>query len=112
MAGNRQHTPQNDTVATTQMFTSCSALVTPYLTGLDPSSFTNLQYAFSGCSALVTIYVDSTWALPSSDLSGPGTFYNDKVLVGGNGTTYSSSNYGYAYCRIGTASAPGYLTAM
>jgi len=88
----------------------CTSLVTLYLTGLDPSSFTNLQYAFSGCSALVTIYVDSTWALPSSGLSGVGT-YNSKAIVGGNGTTYSSSNYGYAYCRIDTASTPGYLTA-
>jgi len=93
------------------MFTSYSALVTLYLTGLDSSSFTNLQYAFSGCSALVTIYVDSTWTLPSSGLTGVGTFYNSKAIVGGNGTTYSSSNYGYAYCRIDTASTPGYLTA-
>ena len=93
-------------------FSSCTSLVTLCLTGLDPSSFTNLQYAFSGCSALVTIYVDSTWALPSSGVSGIGTFYNDKAIVGGNGTTYSSSNYGYAYCRIDTASTPGYLTAI
>jgi len=66
--------------------------LTLYLTGLDPSSLTNLQYAFSGCSALVTIYVDSTWILPNSGLTGVGTFYNSKAIVGGNGTTYSISN--------------------
>lgn len=66
----------------------------------------------SGCSSLTTIYADSTWTLPSSGISGSQCFYNCRALVGGNGTTWSSSNVGYAYMRIDTASTPGYMTSL
>lgn len=79
--------------------------------GFDPSTLTDLFYCFSGCSSLVTIYADSTWALPSSGITGSSCFYNCNSLVGGNGTTYASSRTAYTYFRIDTASTPGYLTA-
>lgn len=80
--------------------------------GFDPSSLTDLYYAFGGCSALATICADSTWTLPSSGISGSQCFYNCRQLVGGNGTAWSSSNTGYAYMRIDAPGTPGYLTAI
>ena len=80
--------------------------------GFDPSSLTDLYYAFGGCSALATICADSTWTLPSSGISGSQCFYNCRQLVGGNGTAWSSSNTGYTYMRIDAPGTPGYLTAI
>lgn len=91
-------------------FNACSGLVTLDLSGLDPSSLRDLFYAFAQCAVLAAIYADSTWALPSG-VSGMGTFYNDTRLVGGNGTAYSSSAYGYARMVIDRAGQEGYLTA-
>ena len=91
-------------------FSSC-AFTTLDLRGFDPSMLTDLFYTFSGCRSLTTIYADSTWALPSSGISGMQCFYNCSSLVGGNGTAYSSSNTGYVYMRIDKAGQAGYLTA-
>ena len=79
--------------------------------GFDPSKLTDLTYTFSGCNKLTTIYADSTWALPSSGLTGSQCFYSCSTsLVGGNGTVWSSSNTGYSYMRIDRAGQAGYLT--
>lgn len=92
------------------LFNACSGIVTLDLRGLDPSALKDYFYMFAGCSALTTIYVDSTWAL-ASGASGMGTFYNCRNIVGGNGTAYSSSAYGYARAVIDKAGQVGYLTA-
>ena len=92
-------------------FSSCQGVTELDFTGFDPSHLTNLYYCFGGCSALTTIYADSTWTLPSSGVSGTQVFYNCRNLVGGNGTTWTSLNVGYAYMRIDAAGTPGYLTA-
>ena len=94
-----------------QAFNGCTGLVTLSLAGLDPSSLADLFYTFSGCTNLVTVYADAGWALPASGVSGMATFYNCRSIVGGAGSTYSSSSYGYARMVIDTAQAPGYLTA-
>lgn len=88
----------------------CTGVTSLDLRGMDPSSLTDLFYAFAGCSALTTIYADSTWALPGT-ASGSGTFYNCRSIVGGNGTAYSTSAYGYARMVIDRAGQTGYLTA-
>jgi hypothetical protein len=54
---------------------------------------------------------DATWALPSSGVSGSQCFYSCRNLVGGNGTSWSSSNVNYTYMRIDRAGQAGYLTA-
>lgn len=82
----------------------------PDLRGFDQSSLTSLQYTFSGCTALTTILADAGWALPFT-VSGLQAFYNSKVLVGGNGTAWSSSNVSYKCCVVDAAGSPGYLTA-
>ena len=89
----------------------CSGLITLDLSGFDPSSLSDLFYAFAQCSSLETIYADPTWTLPSG-CSGMGTFYNDTKLKGGNGTAYSSTAYGYARMVIDAAGQAGYLTAV
>lgn len=91
-------------------FNACSGLVTLDLSGLDPSSLSDLFYAFAQCGSLTTIYADASWVLPAG-ISGMGTFYNDTQLVGGNGTVYSSSAYGYARMVIDRAGLAGYLTS-
>ena len=92
-------------------FSSC-AFTTIDFRGFDPSHLTDLFYTFSGCSLLTTIYADSTWALPSSGISGSQCFYSCSTsLVGGNGTVWASNKTGYTYFRIDTASTPGYITA-
>lgn len=91
-------------------FSSCAFTAIDFR-GFDPSTLTDLFYCFSGCSALTTIYADSTWALPSSGISGMQCFYNCKNLVGGNGTAWSSSNVNYTYMRIDRTGQAGYLTA-
>lgn len=92
-------------------FSSC-AFSTIDFRGFDPSHLTDLFYTFSGCSHLTTIYADSTWALPSSGISGSQCFYSCSTsLVGGNGTVWASNKTGYTHFRIDTASTPGYITA-
>ena len=91
-------------------FSSC-AFTTIDFRGFDPSTLTDLFYTFSGCSHMTTIYADSTWALPTSGITGSQCFYSCRALVGGNGTAWSSSNVGYTYMRIDRAGQTGYLTA-
>ncbi len=92
------------------MFASC-AVTTLDFRGFDPSTLTDLYYAFSSCSSLTTIYADATWALPTSGISGSQCFYACSTsLVGGNGTVWASSKTAYTYFRIDTASTPGYIT--
>ena len=90
-------------------FSSIGAIMLDFR-GFDPSSLTDLYYCFGGASSLTTIYADSTWALPSSGVSGSQCFYNCRNLRGGNGTAWSSSNVSFAYFRIDAAGSPGYLT--
>jgi hypothetical protein len=60
---------------------------------------------------MTTIFADSTWAPPSSGITGPQCFYSCSSLVGGNGTAWASNKTAYSYLRIDTASTPGYMTA-
>lgn len=91
-------------------FSSCAVTELDFR-GFDPSTLTDLFYCFSGCGSLTTIYADSSWALPSSGISGMQCFYNCRSLVGGNGTAWSSTNTNYTYMRIDRAGQAGYLTA-
>lgn len=92
-------------------FGSC-AFTTIDFRGFDPSTLADLFYTFSGCSCLATIYADSTWALPSSGITGSQCFYSCSTsLVGGNGTVWASNKTASTYFRVDTASTPGYITA-
>jgi hypothetical protein len=62
-------------------------------------------------SALTTILVSDSWTLPSSLASSANVFYGDTLLVGGNGTKFSSSKTGANMAVIDRAGQAGYLTA-
>ncbi|MDI9589469.1 MAG: hypothetical protein QM302_00225 [Acidobacteriota bacterium] len=55
------------------------------------------------------LFSDSTWAL-ASGASGMTTFYSCSSRVGGNGTAYGSSGYGYARMVIDRTRQAGCLT--
>jgi hypothetical protein len=67
---------------------------------------------FYGCTNLRTIYVGSGWST-AAVTSSSDMFFNCTSLVGGQGTTYSSSNpTDKTYAHIdGGPSNPGYFTA-
>ena len=96
----------------TQLFSYCSGLTCLDLTSFNTSQVTNMASMFSGCSNLRTIYVYNGWSTASVTES-TYMFLECDSLVGGQGTTYSSSNpTDKTYARIdGGASNPGYLTA-
>ncbi len=91
-------------------FEGCSSLLSIDLGGFDTSNVTNMRYMFRGCSKLEVIYVSSTF-VTTKVTDSTYMFLNCASLVGGNGTTYNSSNTSKTYARIDTASTPGYFTA-
>lgn len=72
-------------------------------------SLTHVGAMFAHCRNLVTIYV--------TDFDTTHIMYRDQVfsyctsIVGGNGTTYNSSNVDGTYGRIDTSVNPGYFTS-
>jgi hypothetical protein len=93
------------------MFNGSVNLQSLDLRGLDPSTIRRWTYAFAGMSSLTTILVSEGWALPSSLASSANVFYGDNLLVGGNGTKFSSSKTGANMAVIDRAGQTGYLTA-
>ena len=80
------------------------------LSSFDTSSLINTSNMFAA-SKVKTIYVSNKW---SSDgiTNHSGMFVNSSALVGGSGTTYSSSHTDKSYAHIdGGTSNPGYFTA-
>ena len=91
------------------MFNSCSSLTNLDLTNFDTSKVTNMSQMFSYCNGLRTIYASDKFNV-SKVTSHNNMFFTCKNLVGGNGTTYSSSYVNKTYARIDEAGAPGYFT--
>ena len=93
------------------MFAFCGSLTSLDLSHFNTSNVTNMENMFQGDSNLRTVYVGNGWstaAVTASDYM----FYNCTSLVGGKGTTYSSSNpmdKTYAHIDGGTSN-PGYFT--
>lgn len=91
-------------------FAGCDGLVTLDLSGFPTAELEDVFYCFSGCGSLTTIWADADWALPAG-CTGSGAFYGCAALVGGAGTTYSSSRISATYMRIDGVGGAGYLTA-
>ena len=94
------------------MFAFCGSLTSLDLSHFNTSNVTNMENMFQGDSNLRTVYVGNGWstaAVTASDYM----FYNCTSLVGGQGTTYNSSNpRDKTYAHIdGGPSNPGYFTA-
>jgi surface protein len=93
------------------MFLGCSSLTTLDLSTFNTANVkSNMDYMFSSCSALTTIYVSDLWTTENVT-SGNEMFNACHSLVGGQGTTFSTSHRGLDYAHIdgGTAN-PGYFT--
>ena len=94
-----------------QMFCGCTGLTSLDLSSFNTSNVTTMRYMFEGSTLLRTIYVGSGWSTAAVTIS-VYMFNNCTSLVGGQGTTYNSSNpkdKTYAHIDGGTSN-PGYFT--
>ena len=94
------------------MFNHCSELTTLDLSRFDTQNVTDMRAMFQGCNNLITIYVGEDWTTDAVTQS-QSMFYNCTSLVGGAGTTFSSSHTDKEYARFdGGPSNPGYFCAL
>ena len=92
------------------MFAGCSGLTSLDLSSFNTSKVTNMYCMFNCSSNLRTIYVSDAWNTDAVT-SSAGMFLDCTNLVGGMGTTYSSSHTNATYAHIdGGPSNPGYFT--
>ena len=93
-----------------QMFVYCYALNNLDLSSFNTSSVTNMSGMLYYCSHLKTVTVSSKWST-SAVTNSNDMFKYCTSLVGGAGTTYSSSHTDASYAHIdGGPSNPGYFT--
>ena len=93
-----------------QMFVYCPNLISVDLSSFTTSNMASLRLTFFGCKNLATIYVSSDFNVTDS-VDSTNIFYNCPKLVGGAGTTWSSSHIEGDYAHIdGGTSNPGYFT--
>lgn len=85
-------------------------LTTLNLSSFNTSKATNFGSMFFGCTNLTTIYAND-FTHGSGNVNSSNMFADCTSLVGGNGTTYSSSHKDFTYARVDTAETPGYFTA-
>ena len=94
------------------MFHYCKVLTTLDLSSFDTSRVESMTQMFWYCNALTTIYASASFVTTGlTDTFDP--FYDNSNLVGGAGTTFSSSRRAPDYARIDGgpySSTPGYFT--
>ena len=93
------------------MFYRCnnSELTSLYLSSFNTEKVTDMTQMFYGCNKLTTIYVGDGWST-TNVTSSSDMFTGCTALVGGNGTTYSSSHVNASYAHIDVDGNPGYFT--
>jgi surface protein len=93
------------------MFQQCSSLTNLDLSSFNTSQVTDMFAMFANSSNLRTVYVGNGWSTAAVTYS-TSMFYGCTSLVGGQGTTWSSSNpTNKTYAHIdGGPSNPGYFT--
>lgn len=94
------------------MFQNCKALQTLDLSSFDTARNTITSSMFNGCTALQTICVSPAFVVTRVSAStSTNMFLNCTNLVGGSGTTYSSSAINYLRAKIdGGTADPGYFS--
>ena len=94
-----------------QMLSYCSSLTSLDLSSFNTSKVTDMSYMFRHCYNLRTVYVGDGWSTAAVAFSNE-MLYNCQSLVGGQGTTWNSSNpMDKTYAHIdGGPSNPGYFT--
>ena len=92
------------------MFYDCRGLTSLDLSGFNTSNVTDMSYMFELCTNLMTIFAGDGWSTAGVTNSNYMFLYCNS-LVGGMGTTYSSSHINAAYAHIdGGPSNPGYFS--
>ena len=92
------------------MFYYCQTLTSLNVSSFNTSKVTDMASMFSNCTNLKTIYASESFNT-NKVTNSYYMFRNCSKLVGGAGTTYSSSYIDKTYARIdGGASIPGYFT--
>ncbi|MBQ7453236.1 MAG: BspA family leucine-rich repeat surface protein, partial [Clostridia bacterium] len=94
---------------TSQMFAG-TLLTTLDLSKFDTSNVTTMTRMFYQMPNITTIYVSNLWTTLNVT-AGTNMFTDDTNIVGGFGTTYSSSNVGVSYAHVDVPDGAGYLTA-
>ena len=93
------------------MFSQCSGLTSIDLSSFDTSKIKYTFKMFYRCYELQIIYVSETFVITNVSSSNSYEMFNNcSKLVGGNGTSYSSSHTDKTYARIDTPETPGYFT--
>ncbi|MBQ6282679.1 MAG: BspA family leucine-rich repeat surface protein [Bacilli bacterium] len=92
------------------MFQECDSLTELDITSFDTSKITSMHHMFRGCDNLKAIYVSNKFVTDQVTIH-DAMFTDSKKLVGGNGTTYSSSHVDKEYARVDASGTPGYFTA-
>ena len=94
----------------TSMFTGLHSMTLLDLSSFNTANVTKMIEMFGDCIELKTIFVGDGWSTANVSASN-GMFNFCKKIVGGSGTTYSSSHIDKAYAHVdGGTSNPGYLT--
>ncbi len=94
------------------MFYGCTGLTSLDLSGFNTTNVTDMKSMFSNCSGLTTIYAADEWTI-NAVTSSANMFRGCSALVGGKGTSYTSSHIDKEYARIDggpTSTTPGYFT--
>ena len=93
------------------VFYNCTYLRELDLTDFDTRNVTNMSNMFSGCALLKTILVGDNFVVDQVEYSND-MFKEVYSIIGGNGTTYSSSHLDKEYARYdGGIDNPGYFNA-
>lgn len=93
----------------TQMFAQ-TAISTLDASKFDTGNVTLMDKMFYNMPNITTIYASNLWTTINVT-SATDMFTNDADLVGGFGTTYTSSHTGLDYAHVDVPDGPGYLTA-
>ena len=92
------------------MFLGCNGLTMLDLSTFNTANVKSTSYMFSSCTNLKTVYVGSEWSMDAVTQSGQ-MFNNCPSLVGGKGTSFSTSHMTAEYAHIdGGTDNPGYFT--
>jgi surface protein len=99
------------------MFLRCQSLLSLDLSHMDTSNVKKMTSLFGGCTKITTVYVSELWSTsslldPTEDVFGVSYAGYATKIVGGEGTTYSSSHVDSEYARIDDPAngRPGYFT--
>ncbi|MDD6388333.1 MAG: BspA family leucine-rich repeat surface protein [Bacilli bacterium] len=92
------------------MFQNCSSLESIDISNFNTKKVTSMSFMFNGMTKLETIYANGSTFITSQVTASTDMFKDDNLLVGGNGTTYSTSYINKTYARIDKDGTKGYFT--